>query len=152
MIWRRVCLAAFTLTFTAAAQESQGWERLRALTPGESLLIRQKDSRTWQGSFVKWSDNALTIRAGSTESNLARDTVARVESRRKTRRLRNALIGGAIGLAIGLTMNYTLGTRLRNEGQAEAAQAWLVLGPTLACAGIGAAIPSYPTVYRAPRR
>ena len=142
---------AFCFTAAAAAEPPRSWDGLRSLQPGAPLLVTAKGPRTVKGAFSGWSADALTLQVKSADTRLAQDTVERVQLR-KARRLRNAVIGGGIGAAIGAVLYYTIGTYLRNEGQPEAAQSLLVIGPAAAFAGIGAAIPSYPTLYRAPRR
>jgi uncharacterized membrane protein len=71
----------------------------------------------------------------------------RVISRTQSKRLRNILIGAGVGIVIGVVTDQTLGTRLRNEGGLDnAALIWTI--PIAAGAGIGAAIPSYPVIYK----
>lgn len=148
----RGCAALLLSACAGQAQQRDDWQRLSSVPTGAPVIVRDKDSGAWNGEFRSWSADAVALAIRGSEVRVARDRVLEVKSRRDSHRLRNSLIGAAIGAAMGAILNATLGERLRNEGQAESAQAWFVLGPALAGAGIGAAIPSYSTLYHAPRR
>ncbi len=143
--------AGFLIALGTGCAQQRDWTRIESVPPGESLAVTEKDSKTIRGTLRSWSAEALALEVRGAEVRVARDRVREVQDLGKSHRVRNAIICGAIGVAIGVTMNATLGTRLRNEGQAESAQAWFILGPALAGAGLGALVPGYPTIYNAPR-
>ena len=121
------------------------WDGLSHLNPGASVEVVTAGGAE-KGEFVSSSTESLTIRNSTGERKFARPDVLRVVSRTQSKRVRNILIGIGIGVAIGLTTDQTLGTRLRNEGGDSAGLIWSL--PIAAGAGVGAAIPSYPVVYR----
>jgi hypothetical protein len=130
---------------------ANSWERLRSLRKGDAIAVIQKDFKEHKGEFTGVSDEAISIREGNAEIGIERAKVLRVVNRASSKRLRNALIGAGIGVAAGATTYYTLGTYLRNESNPGNIQALMWVAPIAAFGGIGAAIPSHPTVYRAPK-
>jgi len=61
------------------------------------------------------------------------------------------LIGAGIGAALGITIDQTFGVYLRNEtGETPGARAITYIAPIGIFAAIGAALPNYRTIYRAP--
>ena len=65
--------------------------------------------------------------------------------------MRNVLIGAGIGVALGVTIDQTLGAYFRNEaGENDGARALTYIAPIAIFSAIGAALPSYRTIYRAP--
>ncbi|MFQ5927403.1 MAG: hypothetical protein ACE5MH_08215 [Terriglobia bacterium] len=112
--------------------------------------------KSLKGTFLSFSEEALSLRLKKEEVAVPREDVFRVSLREKPKRLRNALIGLAIGAGAGVAAA---------EGWARAAAdksiddarviSYAVLVPVGlgAGAGLGAAIPGgYRTVYRAKRR
>jgi len=137
-------IAAAAFGIAHAAEKT--WDSLGRLNAGARVEVFTAD-RAAKGEFVSSSTESLTIRTSSGEQKFARPEVVRVISRTQSKRLRNILIGAGAGIAIGLVTDQTLGTRLRNEGNLDnAALIWTL--PIAAGAGIGAAIPSYPVVYK----
>jgi hypothetical protein len=130
------------------AQES--WEEVRRLRPGEPITVVRKDMKTVNGTFVSASDRSLSLRAGRSDIGVERTEVLRVGSRAHSKRWRNALIGAGSGVVVGAIVDGTLGARLRNEGQFESLRSVFYVLPIGFGAAIGAAIPSHPTIYRAP--
>jgi TusA-related sulfurtransferase len=131
----------------AATAASNAWESLNKLTPGEPIEVITGDHAA-KGEFVSSSTESLTVRTPAGEQRLPRSDVRRVISRVRSHRLRNALIGAGIGVAVSLVMDQTIGTYLRNESNPDAARPLIWTVPIVAGAGIGAAIPSHPTIYR----
>ena len=72
-----------------------------------------------------------------------------MQVRSNQRRIRNVLIGAAIGAVVGLAVDQRLGRYLRNEtGDGGTALSYSI--PIALCAGVGAWVPGYKTIYRAP--
>jgi hypothetical protein len=108
------------------------------------------------GTFSTVTEEAIQMREGSNDIGIAKESVARVIVLDRSHRLRNSLIFGGVGAGTGAafaaaasrcsssnnTFNFCgLG---RGAEVAIGAVAGLVGG-----AGVGAAIPSHPTIYRA---
>ena len=69
------------------------------------------------GTFIGFSEEAISLRVGNDEIGVRRENVLRVNNREKTHRGRNALIGAAIGGGAGLVIGATvLAPLARNEG------------------------------------
>ena len=137
---------AFALSLSLSAQS---WDSLRSLKSGDPIKILDTSGQESKGAFRAVTDGAITLATGKSETSVERPRVRRVQVRSGSRRVRNAVIGAAIGLAIGVTVDQTLGAYLRNEtGDSGRAVTYAV--PIGLFGGIGAALPGYRTVYRAP--
>lgn len=148
-----LCLCGLIiLPASLPAQSRDEWTVLQNRPAGEPLSVTDRNARITKGLFRTWRAEDLAIDVRGAETRFLKEDVTRVQSRTQARRLRNAIIGGVAGLGVGLVLYYTVGTYLRNEGQEEAIQSLLVIAPIAGGVGLGAAVPSYPTIYRAPRR
>jgi hypothetical protein len=129
---------------------AQSWETLSELKPGDRIKVVDAAGETHAGSFASVSASAITLTTSTGELAVERARVRRVQVRSGSRRLRNALIGAAVGVAFGAAVDQSLGAYLRNEaGEQSGARAVSYAAPIAIFGGIGAAIPSYRTVYRA---
>ena len=130
---------------------AQPWETLRELKPGDRILVLDTGGAAHKGEFAAVSAETISLTTGAGQVAVERARVRRVEVSRKPKRARNALIGAALGVAVGVTVDQTLGTYFRNEsGQSDGVRALTYIGPIALFGGIGAALPSSRTVYRAP--
>lgn len=146
-------LASLCLLAGGLQASSSDWSNLKLLHPGENLTLDQTDGRRVNCAFVAVAEDSLTVRTDSSETAVSRSNVARVTARSRTKRLRNALIGFGVGLGVSLVTDKTLGAYLYNESTYESgarAAVWAL--PPALFGGIGAAIPSHPVVYKAPKR
>ena len=142
-------LALFTLA--AAAAFSQSWDSLQGLKPGDPILVQDSNGNDHKGQFRAYTAETLRLNTGKGEQAFERTRVHRVKLRAGSRRLRNVLIGAGIGVAVGVTVDHTVGTYLRNEaGESSGARALSYVAPIAIFSAIGAALPSYRTIYRAP--
>ena len=131
------------------AQTGQAsWDNLRRLGVGEKIEVVDMKLKSFRGTFVSFSPEAISLRVGSDEVAVQRADVLRVTSRERTRRGRNALIGLAIGAAGGLATG--LGIMEREPGYAGAVAGTTILGAVVG-AGLGAPFPGYQTIYRVKR-
>lgn len=147
MIFLRM-LAVFA-ALGAAAQAQSSWESLRTLAVGDRVVVRDAAGEDHKGSFRAVTNQTVTIMAGKSEVSLERARVKRVQVSRGSRRLRHALIGAGIGAAVGAIADGTLGAYIRNEqGDIGGVRAATYLAPIGLFAAIGAALPSYKTIYR----
>jgi hypothetical protein len=143
--------ALTVLALAATPGFAQSWDGLRTLNPGDHIVVLDKDGKDHKGEFRAWTADAIRVAGGKTEESIERSRVRRVQLRTATRRVRNVLIGAGIGTAVAVTVDATLGTYLRNEaGQNAGERALTYVVPIGLFTAIGAALPSYRTIYRAP--
>lgn len=140
-------IALASVGLVLAAPVSKDWESLGHLNPGALIEVVASD-RAETGEFVSIFTESLTIRTPRGERKFPRREVMRVVSRKQSRRTGNLLIGVGVGAAIGLVTDQTLGAYLRNESNPASARPLIWSLPIAVCGGIGAAIPSYPVIYR----
>jgi len=133
----------------AVPLSAQSWDALRGLHAVDTVKVLDTAGQQHRGTFRNVSDAAIVLQTAKSEESIDRARVRLVQVRSSAHRLRNALIGAAAGVAIGVTVDQTLGTYFRNEsGQGSGVRALTYLAPIGILGGIGAALPSYRTVYR----
>ena len=140
-------LILFVFSVSAAwAQES--WDSLKQLRSGQKIEVVDVSMKYINGTFVSLSEDGISLNTKAGLVTVERTKVVRV-SVPGGKRTRNALIGLAIGAAGGAALGAAI--MEREDGYAGAVAGTSAL---FACvgAGIGAAIPSYETIYRAPKR
>jgi hypothetical protein len=154
---RKAPLALFLILLPCSlrAQNKHGdWQALYGLRSGEKIELVETSMKKHVATFSTVTDEAIQLREGSNDVGIPRESVARVTVLDKSHRGRNALILGAVGAGAGAGIG-AVSTRCSN------ATDWFCgLGRNIAVgfggvvglaggAGIGAAIPSHPTIYRA---
>lgn len=155
---RRVLLSLLLLIpCSLRAQDKKGdWQALYGLHAGEKVEVVETGMKKHVGTFATVTDDVLQLREGSNDIGIRKENVARVTLLDKSHRLRNALIVGAVGTGAGAGIGAAA-SRCSNSntsfnfcglGRSVAVGIGAVAG-LLGGAGIGAAIPSHPTVYRA---
>jgi hypothetical protein len=134
------------------------WSSLQQLRVGQKIEVVDTNLKKLKGTFLSFSEEAISLRVGKDEVGVQRPNVLRVSLRGKSKRLRNALIGMAIGAGAGVaaieicaqaSSRFSFSPCL---GQDFRAVAYAILVPVggAAGAGIGAAFPpGYQTIYRA---
>ena len=141
VVMMSLLLASVPVVASAQAREAS-WENLQQLRVGQRIQVVQKDLKKHNGTFLSFSEEAISLRIENDEVGIRRENVLRVSNRERNHRLRNSLIGagllGGLGLAIGSS----------NDDEYPVV---VLLVPIMGGAGaaLGAAIPSYPTIYRA---
>lgn len=140
-------IALATAGLAAAAPASRTWDALSQLNSGAPIEVVTTD-HTQKGEFVSVSTETLTIHTRNGEERFRRPEVVRVVSRGQSRRTRNFLIGAAAGVAVSLITDQTFGAYLRNESNPESARPLIWTLPIAVGGAVGAAIPSYPVIYR----
>ena len=138
---------------TPAQSSEDSWDNLRQLRPGQRVEVVDMKLSSWQGSFIGYSEEAISLRRGKDEVAVPRADVLSVKNRKRSRRGRNALIGLGIGAAGGLAAGAVAGATYHEEG--ETGVFVLVFTPIGAGigAGVGAAMPAGKvTVYLAKSR
>jgi hypothetical protein len=153
-------VAALLLAGQLLAQTRQdSWDNLRTLRVGEKIQVVDQKLKSYTGTFVGVSEEAISFQVGQDSVTVQRPDVLRVSSRERTRRGRNALIGLGIGAAAGVAVGIICAAMDPETGSEYgvtreymiAAGGGAVLFGGVG-AGVGAAFPSYPTIYRSERR
>jgi hypothetical protein len=126
-----------------ARAEQSRWQNLEQVRTGQKVTVIVRDHRSISGTFLRFSNNDLTLHVGDSVVKINRDDVSRITVK-GGHRGRNALIGflavGGFGAIAGAAANH-------NSGADEAA-AFAGFGLGTLGAGIGALIPGSKTIYR----
>ncbi len=154
---RNAALACFLILIPCSlrAQDKKAdWKALYGLRSGEKIELVETGMKKHVGTFSTVTDEAIQIREGSNDVGIRRESVARVTVLDKSHRLRNAFIFGASGAGVGAGIGAAT-QRCSNSidtlcgiGRGIAVGLGGLVG-LAGGAGIGAAIPSHPTIYRA---
>jgi hypothetical protein len=153
---RKFALIAILLgmSLPSRAQTTQNsWEVLNTLRAGQRIEIFETNLKKHKGTFSTVTDEALQLREGGSDVGIKKENVMRVILLDKSHRLRNVLVLGAIGAGAGAGIGAA-STRCSNSSDAFCGLGRSIavgLGGVLGLAGgvgIGAAIPSHPTIYR----
>jgi len=155
LLWGLFLLVLVPLP-SSAQTARDSWGNLKQLQPGQRIEVVDMKLKSLKGTFVSFSEGAISLRVKESEVAVPRPDVLRVSDREHSKRLRNALLGGAIGAGIGLAAEE-VGTRHAqpiSEYRGEYRAIGIILVPIGAGAGLGlgAAFPGYRTVYRAEKQ
>lgn len=155
---RNGALACFLILIPCSlrAQDKKGWKALYSLHPGEKIELIETGMKKHVGTFSTVTEEVIQLREGSNDIGIPKENVARVTVLDKSHRGRNALILGAagagagagIGAAASRCSNSNTSFNLCGIGRGVEVAIGAVVG-LAGGAGIGAAIPSHPTIYRA---
>jgi hypothetical protein len=138
------------LACCALSLQAQPWDALRGFGPGEKIKVVDTGHREYTGGFTSVSERGISVATGKGVVEIERGRVHRVQVRASSRRVRNILIGVGIGLAVGVAVDQSAGRYFRNEtGENGAARAASYAAPIALFAGVGAAMSTYRTIYRA---
>ncbi|SRR5258708_729276 len=156
---RNVALACFLILLPCSlrAQDKKGdWKALYGLRSGEKIELVETGMKKHTGTFSTVTDEAIQFREGANDVGIPKENVARVTLLEKSHRGRNALILGAVGAGAGAGIGAAASRCSNSTGSFNlcglARGAEVGLGAVIGLAGgagIGAAIPSHPTIYRA---
>jgi len=145
-----VCFLILIPCSLRAQDKKADWKALYGLRSGEKIELVETGMKKHVGTFSTVTDEAIQLREGSNDIGIPKENVARVTVLDKSHRLRNAFILGAAGAGIG-----AVSTRCSNStdwfcgfGRSIAVGFGAVVG-LAGGAGVGAAVPSHPTIYRA---
>jgi hypothetical protein len=121
----------------------QSWANLGQLRAGQKTKVMLTSLKSVEGTWVDFSNETITLKVGDQLRAIERPSVARVRLNENPRRLRSTLLGLAIGGGAGLAVSAAFGSK--SEGALRR------IAPVCAAAGagLGAAFPSYQTIYRA---
>ena len=153
---RKATLAFFVILIPSslrAQDKKSDWKALYSLHSGEKIELTETGMKKHVGTFSTVTDEAIQMREGSNDIGIPKESVARVTVLDKSHRLRNSLIFGAVGAGAGAGIGAAA-TRCSSPNSFTgcwrdvAAGIGAVVG-LLGGAGVGATIPSHPTIYRA---
>ena len=156
MRWMAVNIGIFLLTqstgLVAKEPVEQSWENLKQLKVEQEIQVVQMNVKSLQGTFVGFSEEAISLRVKQNEVTVHRADVLRVSSLYRGKRKRNILLGLAIGAGVGMLAGGGVASaaNLFDEGQGSK-PATTILAFTAAGAAAGSAVGAssgYRTIYR----
>ena len=147
LLWGLLILVLVPLP-SSAQTARDSWDNLKQLQPGQRIEVVDMKLKSLKGTFVSFSEEAISLRVKESEVAVPRPDVLRVSLRENSKRTRNLLIGLGIGAAGGLAAG--VGLMEREPGYAGAVAGTTVLFAVVG-AGLGAAFPGYQTIYRVKR-
>jgi hypothetical protein len=159
---RKLALIAMLLgmpVLSHAQTNRNSWDSLSTLHAGQRIEVVERNLQKHRGTFSTVTDEAIQLREGNSDVGIKREDVMRVTLLDESHRLRNALILGGAGAGTGAGIGVAA-TRCSSPsgsfnfcglGRGIAIGVGAVAG-LAGGAGIGAAIPSHPTVYRTEQR
>ena len=152
---RKAALACFLILipYSLCAQErTADWRALYGLRAGEKIELIETGMKKHVGTFSTVTEEMIQLREGSNDIGIRKESVVRVTALDKSHRLRNSLLLGGVGAGAGAGIGAAATTCSTNSftgcWRGVAAGIGAVVG-LLGGAGVGAAIPSHPTIYRA---
>lgn len=144
---------------SARAQPAElSWDRLKVFHAGDKIQVVDQDLRSQNGTFVAYSDDAITYRIDQDAVTTQRHDVYRISSLKSMSRAKHALIGLGIGAAWGLAFGMGGCAEIVDASNCSGSDR-VAVGATLGSvfggvgAGFGALKPTdRPVIYRAERR
>ena len=132
------------------------WGNLQQLRVGQKIEVVDTNLKKYKGTFLSFSEEAISLRVKKDEVGVPRVNVLRVSSLDRSKRKRNILLGLAIGAGAGMLAGAGVASAVVgfDEGQGSKPAATIV-GFLAAGAAAGVAVGAssgYRTIYRASRR
>ncbi len=154
---RYAVLACFLILIPCslrAQDKKDDWKALYGLHSGEKIELVEIGMKKHVGNFSTVTEEAVQMREGSNDIGIPKENVARVTVLDRSHRLRNAFIFGVAGAGAGAGIG-AVSTRCSGANSFD----FCGLGRSIAVglgglvglaggAGVGAAVPSHPTIYR----
>jgi|SRR5580693_879560 hypothetical protein len=154
-----ICVVPISCASWAQGDQAS-WTNLSTLHAGQRIQVVETNSKKHSGTFVSFSETAITYQETAGEQSIPKLNVRRVKLMENKHRLRNILIGGVVGAGVGAAIgagvfhgctpnppssqfpNCIGASVTRGEGAA-------ILAPVgfLAGAVVGAFLPGRHTVY-----
>lgn len=150
-----VLIAVLGIPLLSHAQTPRNsWAQLNSLHAGQKIEIVETSLKKHSGTFSTVTDEVIQLREGGSDVGIKKEDVLRVTLLDKSHRLRNAFILGGVGAGAGAGIGAAASRCSSTSGSFN----FCGLGRGVAIgvgalvgfaggAGIGAAIPSHPTVY-----
>lgn len=95
------------------------WEGLKAIPPGDELVVGLRNGQTLKGRLSSVSDTTLTLAQGKTTTDASRGDVLRVHRVISKSAKRATMIGLGIGAGVGLTAAVVAAKSGPGEGDAD---------------------------------
>ncbi len=147
---RKLLILACLLLVPSAsrAQTPQDpWEALNRLHAGQKIEVVEKSLKKHVGTFMAVSAEAIQMREGGADDAIRREDVLRVSLPEKRHRLRNMLIFSVAGCGAG----FGIGAASAGRDTLQY-DVYTVFGGVIGFVGgigVGAALPTHATIYRA---
>lgn len=138
-------LATVLLMPQIAVAQHYRWANLEQIQSGQKVVVIDQQMKNVTGTFVRVSENDLTIKKKDKEITMDRDSVYRVTSTPQHRG-RNTLIGLGVGAATGAIWGASVPAEDMTPAQTGSIMAGALGGIG---AGVGALIAPAKTFYRA---
>ncbi len=143
----------FSVSLPAQEPGEHSWGNLQQVRVGQKIEVVETNLKKYKGTFLSFSEEAISLRVGKDEVGVQRPNVLRVSLRGRPKRWQSALAGMAIGAGAGLLAGFATdncggGTQVRGVFILVTC---MPIGAGIG-AGVGAAVPfvpSYRTIYRA---
>src|SRR6266568_488566 len=149
-----VCFLILVPCSLHAQDKKSDWKALYGLRSGERVELVETNMKKHVGVFSTVTDETIQMREGLNDIGIPKENVARVTVLDKSHRLRNAFLFGAAGAGAGAGIGAAT-SRCSNStdtfcgiGRSIAVGVGGLVG-LAGGAGIGAAVPGHPTIYRA---
>src|SRR6266852_970124 len=145
---RNAALACFLILIPCslrAQDKKDDWKALYGLRSGEKIELIETGMKKHVGTFSTVTEEAIQLREGSNDIGIRKENVARVTLLEKSHRLRNALLLGVVGAGASRCSSSNGTFNLCGLGRGVEVAVGAVIG-LAGGAGIGAAIPSHPTI------
>jgi hypothetical protein len=142
----------FSISLPAQEPGEHSWGNLQQVRVGQKIEVVDTNLKKLKGTFLSFSEEAISLRVGKDEVGVQRPNVLRVSLRGRPKRSTSALVGAAIGALAGLALSAV-------APETECGRGCMMGMATVMGAGVGAGVgaavpfvPSYHTIYRASRR
>ena len=151
---RKLALIAILLgmpVLSKAQTARNSWSGLETLHAGQRIEVVETNLKKHKGTLSTVTDEAIQLRAGGDDVVIKRENVMRVTLLDKSHRFRNALLLGGLGAGAGAGIGAAASRCTRNSFTGcyrDIAIGFGALIGLVGGAGVGAAIPSHPTIYR----
>ena len=142
-LWILACLLGMPCAVSAQ------WGNLATLQAGQKIQVVQT-SRKDSGTFLRVSDQEISLQGKSGEQTIQRQDVRSVKLMANNHRLRNTLIGSVVGAGVGAGISAAA---WEPRGFVGGRGTGAAVGAVMGAAGgaiVGAVWPSHETIYRAP--
>ena len=147
------CVLGVSCASWAQADQSS-WANLSTLYGGQKVQIVEMNSKKHSGTFVNFSETALSYQDATGEQTVPRQKVRRVKLMQNKHRLRNTLIGAGVGAGAGGVIGAasfqpcspSQSLCIQPIGRGAIAAIGAVVGAAVG-AVVGALLPSHSTIY-----
>jgi hypothetical protein len=144
-----ICLLGMPCISLAQANRGASWEALNGLHTGQKIEVVEMGLKEHRGTFVAVSDEAIQLLEGATHEPIKKENVMRVTLLDKNHRLTNVVLFAGVGAGVGAVIGVAAaGNRRQINGKGIGAALGAAIG-FLGGAGVGAALPTDETIYRA---